>query len=125
METAEQVDEANSIGPDNPCTTAALAAPYITDLVARSDGHVVAKAQVVALPGEPAYVSDMYTAPWARHRGYGSALLSCIHQIVQRTGGTECILVPSRQTRKDHFYEGRGYKEALPLSLLIPTLPQI
>lgn len=119
VRSADDVAAANSIEPDNLCHVNALADPYLSDVIGYSDGRIAAKAQVVTLPGETAYVSDMFTAPWARGRGLGTELLSCLHTIARRSGATESLLVPSLETRRDLFYAKRGYEEAAPLALLI------
>ncbi|MDJ0953532.1 MAG: GNAT family N-acetyltransferase [Acidimicrobiia bacterium] len=76
---------------------------------------------MVALPDVPAYLSDMFTATWARRQGLGTLLLQCAGELARRSGCREMILVPSRQTREDRFYATRGFKDVAPLSLLIPT----
>ncbi len=119
---ASEVASVNAIEPDNPCHEAAVADPHLTDLVAWSGDRVAAKAQLVTLPDAPAYLSDMFTAPWARRQGLGTLLLDCAGEVASRSGCGEMILVPSRQTREDRFYANRGFVDVVPMSLLIPAI---
>jgi GNAT superfamily N-acetyltransferase len=117
---AADVPHINALDPDETTSPLALQDPYLLDFVALDDSRIVAKAQVVTVAGHSAYVSDMFTAPSHRGRGHGSRLLHQLHATARSQGACEILLIPSRMTRQNGFYEPFGYRELSPLHVLIP-----
>jgi GNAT superfamily N-acetyltransferase len=114
------VDSINATAPDHRTTVEAVGDPYLHDYLIRDDGRVIAKAQIVTKPGEVAYVSDMFTAPTNRRRGYSRALMESLHRRARACGAERSILVPSLMAREIGLYQKYGYRETIPMVLLIP-----
>jgi GNAT superfamily N-acetyltransferase len=112
-----------ALAPDHPSSARAIKDPSLHGFVAEVEGKIVAKAQLVTNDSSIAYVSDMYTAPHHRQCGLASALLRRMHGQAVTSGALETILVPSLMTRQIGFYEQHGYRELIPMHLLIPDSP--
>jgi GNAT superfamily N-acetyltransferase len=59
---------------------------------------------------EIAYISDMFTAPEFRRRGFGRALLDRLLVEAAELGVREVMLLPSALATKARFYERAGFK---------------
>ena len=118
---AADLDAVYRLEPDVPTVPASLDDSHLFDFVAEKEGQIVGKAQLVLLDENVGYISDMFTAPFARQQGIGRALLAAMHSRARENGRSELILIPSRMTREIGFYEKAGYQPDSPIGVLIPT----
>ncbi len=123
IQTLEDMQAVNALAPDFPTWPASLDDPYLHNFFAMENDRIAAKAQVVTLPGDVAYVADMFTAPAARRHGLGRALLEQLHRVAWKNGANMVILIPSLMTREIHFYERYGYRELAPMLVLALATP--
>jgi GNAT superfamily N-acetyltransferase len=123
IRTPEDLEAVNALAPDFPTWPASLDDPFLHNYVAIENGRVAAKAQVVTLPGDVAYVADMFTIPDARRHGLGRTLLEQLHHVAWKNGATTVVLIPSQMTREIHFFERFGYQELIPILVLALAAP--
>lgn len=125
IKTSRDVALANTIDPDNPCSTNGLDDPAIHNLMAFYKGQVCAKAQLINLPGKFAYIADIFTHPNFRRRGISTTLLQEMHQIGLNAGKSMSVLVPSKMTKEFELFQKFSYQALIEMALLVPKNPPI
>ena len=118
------IEAINVYRPEYEASKRALADPAIYDFCIWQDERVVAAAQVVVLPEQveiPAYISGMFTEPESRQRGCCTALMRVIHEQLITLGIERCVLVPSEMANEIDLYARYGYRESVPMMVLIPN----
>jgi len=114
-----QVQEINTLSPEYLSQVEMLGQPDIVDVCARDlNGKVVGKGQVVIGQADIGYVADMWTAPDARRRGVGRAVLSALHIAAQARGAKRAVLLPSMMAVETGFYAACGYEVSSPVAVL-------
>jgi GNAT superfamily N-acetyltransferase len=93
--------------------------PFIHNLFASIDNEVVAKGQLVHLPGHAAYVSDMFTKPSHRGRGLCHLVMDALEDKARRLGATHTCLAPGQEVAGFGLYAKYGYGLVASRSLLV------
>ncbi len=94
--------------------------PSIHNFFAVSGGEVVAKGQLVYLPGGVGYVSDMFTKPEHRRKGLCTVIMWAIESKALSLGATHACLAPGHEPASFGLYEKYGYTPVGVRSVLIP-----
>lgn len=91
----------------------------IHNFFACADGQVVAKGQVVLLPGCAAYISDLFTRPSHRRQGLCHQLMHALEARAKEGGATHACLAPGREVQAWGLYAGYGYAQVAARSVLV------
>ena len=92
----------------------------IHNFFAARGGEVLAKGQLVYCCDSVAYVSDMFTKPEHRKKGFCASILAAIENKARSLGATHTCLAPGQEVELFGLYEKYGYSVAGSRSVLIP-----
>lgn len=87
--------------------------PLVHNVFATLGDEVVAKGQLVLLPGSAvAYVSDMFTHPAHRRRGLCHLVMQALEAKARALGATQACLAPGQEVAAFGLYGKYGYTQA-------------
>lgn len=93
---------------------------FIHNFFAAIGSMVVAKGQLVLLPGRMAYISDMFTEPTFRRSGLCNLVMNAMEGAAQLHGAAEVCLAPGYEVASFGLFAKYGYESVATRSVLIP-----
>lgn len=87
-----------------------------------NDGQVIAKGQLIYLGDQTAYISDLFTDPAFRRRGWCSAMMAVLEEKARSLGATRAVLAPGLEQLEIQLYERYGYSRTAERAVLIPSV---
>lgn len=94
--------------------------PSIHNFYACDDeGSVAAKGQLIYLGEDRAYISDMFTVPERRRRGYCTAIIEALERKARELGARRTVLAPGLEASRIGLYELYGYAPSATRAVLV------
>lgn len=94
--------------------------PAFNGFIADLGGTVIAKGRLITTAGGIGHVCRILTESVSRHQGACSAILNAIHDHARAIGLSRCVLMPAKNTRAFHLFEKYGYRDVVPIIVLVP-----
>lgn len=91
----------------------------IHNFFALVETEVVAKGQLITLPGEAAYISDVFCVPEHRRRGLCHAMMRALEDKARALGARQACLAPGPEVMSYGLYAKYGYRQVASRSVLM------
>lgn len=114
--TQDMARHASLAGISNPGTSRD---PCIHNVFATRGDEVVAKGQLVLLPGLQAYISDMFTASAYRRSGLCHRIMRTLEDKARALGAAQACLAPGHEAASFGLYARYGYAPVATRAVLI------
>lgn len=93
--------------------------PAIHNFFATDGSQVIAKGQLILLPGSMAYISDMFCVPTHRRKGLCHAIMRALEDKARLLGATHACLAPGYEVMAYYLYAKYGYEQVASRAVLI------
>lgn len=123
MASMADLEEADMLEDLSPTPRRMLEDPRFQGYVVERGDRIVAKGWLVLTPLGIGHICQIYTEPGSRRQGCAEVLMQALHLEACRQKMRGIVILPSKLVRQHKIGEKYGYREQLPITVMIPEIP--